>query len=175
MLAHWNARGLNHKAAVLKMKMKELGVDVCGIAKSYTYSDSHISDDKWIWDPGTENRPNPTQHNPPGGIGVVVSRGVSHSIVAADKHCVWVRLELEGGTPVFFGECYFPHSTNIRQHRLGWTEVAERAREFAEVGHVVLMGDFNAHVGLHGDTTDAAGRIAASPGKGAQTPHVEWH
>ena len=58
MLAHWNAHGLNHKAAVLKMKMKELGVDDCGIAESHTYRDSHISDDKWIWDPGTENRPN---------------------------------------------------------------------------------------------------------------------
>jgi len=96
---------------------------------------------------------------PPGGIVAVVSRGVSHSIVAAEKYSVWTRLELEGGNPVFIGECYFPHSTNVRKHRLGWIEVSYRAREYAEVGHVVLMGDFNAHVGLHGDTTDAAGRM----------------
>jgi len=158
-LAHWNARGLDLKTPVLKKKMTELGIDLCGIAESHTYRNTHLSDDKWIWDPGVENRPNSAQAKPPGGIGTVVSREVTHSIVAAGKHSVWVRLELEGDTPVFIGECYFPHSTKVRQHRLAWAEVADRAREFAETGHIVLMGDFNAHVGLHGDPTDAAGRM----------------
>jgi len=123
--------------------MNELGIDYCGIAESHTYRHTNLSDEKWVWDPGVEKRPNSTQGNPHGGIGAVVSRGVSHSIVAAEKYSVWTRLELEGGNPVFIGECYFPHSTNVRKHRLGWIEVSYRAREYAEVGHVVLMGSLN--------------------------------
>ena len=81
-IGHWNARGVGSKAPVLKRKLKELGVVFCGVAESHTYRDTRLSDEKWVWDAGVENRPSSTQPHPPGGIGALVSREVSHSIVA---------------------------------------------------------------------------------------------
>jgi len=158
-LAHWNARGLVNKEPFLKKKLAELGVVYCGIDETYTYRNTNLSDEKWKWDPGTENRPSGTHSHPPGGIGAMVSRSVSHSIVAAGKHSVWTRLELDSGAPVFICEAYFPHSSKIRKHRKAWQEIAVRVREYSENGHVVVMGDFNAHTGANGGSVDAAGRL----------------
>jgi hypothetical protein len=158
-LGHWNARGLGNKAPVLKRQLAELGVVFCGVAEANTYRSSHLSDDKWVWDAGVENRPSSSHPHPPGGIGAVVSRDVSHSVIATGKYSVWARLEFKGSVPVFICECYFPHSSKTRQHRAAWREVSERAREYGEVGHVVVMGDFNAHIGINGGSTDAAGRM----------------
>ena len=63
------------------------------------------------------------------------------------------------GCHVFICECYFPHGGKIRKHRAAWREVVDRAREFGEAGHVVVMGDFNAHIGINGGIADAAGRM----------------
>jgi hypothetical protein len=158
-LAHFNPRGLRSKAPFLKAKLTGLGVVFCGIAESQTYRAKDISDENYVWDPGVENRPSPSQPHPPGGIGGLVSRDVSHSTVASSKYSVWARLEMEGGVPIFICECYFPHSAQTRQHRAAWREISERAKEYGEVGHVVVMGDFNAHTGINGGITDAAGRM----------------
>jgi len=164
-LAHWNARGLSAKAPVLKQKMAKMGVQLCGVSEAHTYRDTHLSDGKYAWDPGVENRPKSTQPHPPGGIGMVASREVKYGIVGSGKYSVWARMELEGGAPVFVGECYFPHSAKTRLHREAWKEVVERVREYSEVGHVVLMGDFNAHAGLNGGSSDATGRMLLSRSK----------
>ena len=54
-LAHWNVRGLANKEPFLKKKLAELGVVYCGIDETYTYRNTNLSDEKWKWDPGTEN------------------------------------------------------------------------------------------------------------------------
>jgi hypothetical protein len=122
-LAHFNPRGLRSKAPFLKAKLTGLGVVFCGIAESQTYRAKDISDENYVWDPGVENRPSPSQPHPPGGIGGLVSRDVSHSTVASSKYSVWARLEMEGGVPIFICECYFPHSAQTRQHRAAWREI----------------------------------------------------
>ena len=51
ILGHWNARGLRTKAPVLKQKLAEMGVQVCGVVESHTYRDTYLSDGQWAWDP----------------------------------------------------------------------------------------------------------------------------
>ena len=80
---------------MLKQKLAEMGVHVCGVVESHTYRDAYLSDGQWAWDPGVENRPKSTQPHPPGGIGVMASRKVKYSIVGTSKYSVWVRLETE--------------------------------------------------------------------------------
>ena len=158
-IGHWNARGLANKAPVLKKELAKLGVTFCGVAESHTYRNTNISDDKWVWDPGAENRPSTSQPHPPGGIGMLVNRKVSHSTVSSSKYSVWARLEFEGSVPIFICECYFPNNNNTRKHRDAWREISLRARDYGQVGHVVVMGDFNAHTGVNGGNVDTAGRM----------------
>ena len=158
-IAHSNFRGLPNKEPIVKKKLTELGVCFCGVCESFTYRHTHLSDEKWKWDPDTENRPSDAHTHPPGGTGMLVSRDVSHSVVAASKYSVWARLEIEGGVPIFICESYFPHSSKLRKQRAAWREIAARAREFQEIGYVIVMGDFNAHIGINGGKTDSAGRL----------------
>jgi hypothetical protein len=158
-IAHMNLRGLPSKEPTVKKKLVDLDISVCGVAESFTYRHTHLSDDKWQWDPGVENRPSDAHPHPPGGIGMLVRRDISHSMVAAGKYSTWARIEIEGGVPIFLGECYFPQSSNLRKQRAAWSEVTTQATEFQESGHVVLMGDFNAHIGINGGKIDTAGRL----------------
>ena len=158
-IAHWNANGLVNREPFLKKKMKELDVSFCGVAESHTYRNTHLNDENWRWEPGVEHQPSQTQKYPPGGIGVKSSRNISTSIVATGKYSVWSRIEFEDGIPLFQCECYFPHSAKTRQHREAWREIQARAREYGELGHIAVMGDFNAHIGVNGGGTDSAGRM----------------
>ena len=54
--------------------------------------------------------------------------------------------------------CYLPHSSKTKLHAKAWDEIETGVSEYKQVGHVVVFGDFNAHVGCNGDTlTDTAG------------------
>ena len=116
-----------NKEPLLKKTLAEQGVAFCGLAESQTYRNRHLNDQNWIWDPGVETCPSPEHKHPPGGIGVLVARSISHSVVHTGKYSMWVRIELEGRPPLFICECYFPHSSKTRKHRAGWNEVAESA------------------------------------------------
>jgi hypothetical protein len=56
-------------------------------------------------------------------------------------------------------EVHFEKSTDTDGHKKMWAKIRELVREYEDLGHVVLMGDFNAHTKANGDkTADAAGR-----------------
>ena len=83
----------------------------------------------------------------------------SHSIVHAGKHVVWNRIEIDGSEPIFVAECYFPHSTETKEHKKVWDELEEKSDEYRITGHLLIMGDFNAHTGLDQSPVDTAGRL----------------
>jgi len=61
--------------------------------------------------------------------------------------------------PVYVFEVHFPQSTDAGGHKAMWAIVEPLVLEYKELGHVVLMGDFNAHTKANGDKTeDTAGR-----------------
>ena len=61
--------------------------------------------------------------------------------------------------PIFIAVCYFPHSSDTKKHRAAWTELEEGLEELRLLGHVLIMGDFNAHTGLDEAKVDSAGRM----------------
>ena len=138
--------------------MSQHGVDFAGIVESHTYRD-HLSDKQWRWDPGVERRPSRKEDHPSGGIGMFVDRGVMHSIVRAGTYVAWNRVEVQQNDPIFVAVCYFPHSTDTKKHKKAWKELEEGLDDFRHLGHVAIMGDFNAHTGLDASKVDTAGRL----------------
>jgi hypothetical protein len=90
---------------------------------------------------------------------MLVDRGLSHSIVHAGKYVVWIRVEINESEPIFVAECYFPHSTETKEHKTAWDELGDKVDEYRITGHLLIMGDFNAHTGLDQSPVDTAGRL----------------
>jgi predicted secreted protein len=90
---------------------------------------------------------------------MLVDRGLSHSIVHAGKYVLWSRIEINGSEPIFVAECYFPHSTETKEQKQAWDELEDKADEYRILGHLLIMGDFNAHTGLDQSKVDTAGRL----------------
>lgn len=62
------------------------------------------------------------------------------------------RMELRGDLPLYTIACHFPISTDTQG-------IKTLVKEYGELGHVVLMGDFNAHSKANGEKLeDTAGR-----------------
>ena len=78
------------------------------------------------------------------------------------KHSQWVRLQLKRHeTPIFICECYFPHSKALEEHKIVWSEITQQVSKLSLEGHIIIMGDFNSHIGANGDQTkvDATGKL----------------
>ena len=70
------------------------------------------------------------------------------------------RLEMgKGELPIYVVGCHFSHSSDAGGHKELWDRIEVLVQEYAEFGHVVLVGDFHSHTKANGDTTeDSAGR-----------------
>ena len=135
-------------------------MNLAGISESKTFKNPHLSDVKWIWDPGIENRPTPIQNKPKGGIGVFADRSIPYSVVHTDPNFMWIRISTQDGHPIFIAECYFPHSSNTKSHKMIWNRLHAMIKDYMRTGFVIIMGDFNAHTAV--ENTDTAGRILLS-------------
>ena len=59
-LIFWNARGINNKDVLFKDLLTKENASYGGVSESKTYEDIvTLSDKRWRWDPGTEDRPTP--------------------------------------------------------------------------------------------------------------------
>ena len=84
------------------------------------------------------------------------------TIVHTGKHSVWSRIEIDGSTPIFVAECYFPNSNESTKHKSAWKDIEDKVNEYRNLGHLLIMGDFNAHVGLDESKIDTPGRLLLS-------------
>ena len=160
VLCHFNARGVMSKEEVLKEWLVKKGVACAGIAESHTYRAHGLTDAEWQWEPGKEVQPGALHRHPPGGMGFLNRTSSKASIVESGEFSVWCRIEMKTGLPVFVGECYFPPKGELVKHRKAWDEVQEAVEKLRHLGHIVLMGDFNAKMGMNGDhRVDAAGKL----------------
>lgn len=158
-LAHWNARALRNKEELFKQFLKTRGVTCAGVVETHLYKAPDLSDIEWVWEPGSESCPKPQARHPPKGMGMFTHRKAAANVVEVCEYSMWCRIET-GGDPVFVGECYFPHATNIQEHRKAWKETRDVVERTRNMGHIVLMGDFNAHLGMNGDhRVDSAGKL----------------
>jgi hypothetical protein len=159
VLSHWNAQAVLDKEEMLKEFMVKHGAAYCGISESHTYH-AQLSDRDWKWDPGKEHRPKYEHRRPPQGIGAFTDRSIQAAVVRVGEYSMWTRIEVPMGLPLFVAETYFPHSSKTSEHRAAWGEIREAVIAYRGLGHIVIMGDFNAHTGACGDkTVDAAGRL----------------
>jgi len=90
---------------------------------------------------------------------MLTERGLSHSIVHTGKHAVWSRIEIDGADPILVAECYSPHSTETKNQKQAWAELEPKIDEYRLIGHLLIMGEFNAHTGLDQSKVDTAGRL----------------
>ena len=160
VLCHWNPNCITNKEPIFKRFLLKNSVNLAGISESKTFKNPHLSDVKWIWDPGIENRPTPIQNKPKGGIGVFADRSIPYSVVHTDPNFMWIRISTQDGHPIFIAECYFPHSSNTKSHKMIWNRLHDMIKDYMRTGFVIIMGDFNAHTAV--ENTDTAGRILLS-------------
>ena len=130
--------------------------------ESQTYHDTHISDENYVWDHGVENRPSLNHKHAAGGIGALISRDISHSIVASGSHSAWFRIDCRLSEPIFVAACYFPQSSATKEHARAWKELSSGIEDYRALGHIIILGDFNAHTGLDDSKVDTAGSLLTS-------------
>ena len=80
--------------------------------------------------------------------------------IREDKFAVWLKLELPKGNTWYMAAIYLPPQGSVQwpsaQHRTdAFSGLQEQIVEYEELGHVYVVGDFNAHCG------DQAGVIQA--------------
>ena len=119
------------------------------------------SDKQWVWNAGFERRPSADQTRVFRGMGTLTRRGNKSATLHVGEDLMVTRLETANDDlPLFVMECHFPRGDNTKGHQELWKRIRGLAREYGELGHVVLMGDFNSHTKSNGDETevDVAGK-----------------
>ena len=109
-----------------------------------------------------ENRPSLNHKHAAGGIGALISRDISHSIVASGSYSAWFRIDCRLSEPIFVAACYFPQSSATKEHARAWKELSAGIEDYRALGHIIILGDFNAHTGLDDSKVDTAGRLLTS-------------
>ena len=145
---HFNPRGFSNKEEIIKDFLKKNKVSFAGLAETHSFRNPGFSDKVWDWQGGAEHRPNLGNHQSKGGIAVLVDRGLVFSLVKSGTFSLWTRIEIKGGFPIFVAECYFPNCSDSSAHKRAWAEIATCCSEFRNLGHLLIMGDFNTHIGL---------------------------
>ena len=158
----FNPCGLKNKEPIIKNFMTTHNIGFAAFPESQTYHDTHISDENYVWDPGVENRPSLNHKHAAGGIGALISRDISHSIVASGSHSAWFRIDCRLSEPIFVAACYFPQSSANKEHARAWKELSAGIEDYRALGHIIILGDFNAHTGLDDSKVDTAGRLLTS-------------
>ena len=160
VIAHWNARSLPPKEELLKEYMDAMGISICMLCETNTYK-QQLSDKEWVWQAGPENAPGPEHIIPPRGLGVLAKRSCNVSLVHASENIMAVRTQLQReNRPLFVIECHFEQSNHMSAHVKMWDTIQGLVEDYEKHGHVVVLGDMNAHTKANGDRgEDAAGRL----------------
>lgn len=81
-----------------------------------------------------------------------------------NQHIIWLKLETPCGDPWYLAAVYLPPQGSVQwltpQHREDAFEtLKEQVLQYQYKGHVYVVGDFNAHVGVDNAVADAAAEI----------------
>ena len=142
------------------MELDRQGVTHASFCETWLYKSRGLSCRRWIWEAGPEVQPGPEHRRAPRGMGTLTRRGCKAAVVHSSDNLMVSRLEVgHGDLPLYIVECHFPRSTDTTGHKELWGRIREVVKDYEEFGHIVLMGDFNAHTRANGDKTeDTAGR-----------------
>ena len=159
-ICHHNIHGLENREEMVKEFINQEKIHVEGLVETHAHG-SDFTDVRLQWDPGPEQLP--VNNRPPTkGIGFLYQRNTQLGTTFIGTYSQWVRLQLKHHEkPIYICESYFPHSRKIEEHKIAWAEIMSLVSKYSLEGHIILMGDFNAHTGANGDPTpvDGAGRL----------------
>ena len=96
---------------------EKYGVIAAGISEPQTYLAHSLTDAKWKWEAGKEERPGHSDTRPARGFGMFLSKTATTSVLEVGEFSIWCRIETRAGAPVIVGECYFPHAMKTPEHR----------------------------------------------------------
>jgi hypothetical protein len=160
VLGHFNAQSLDPKEELVKAEMTKEGVTHCCICETWVYKNGGFSDQAWTWSSGHEVQPDTSQNRVSRGMGAFTKRGCTSATVHVSENLMVSRLEAAASDlPIYVIASHFPKSDDATGHKDLWIRITALVAEYEDFGHIVLMGDFNAHTKANGDEReDAAGR-----------------
>ena len=131
----------------VKLTLQERQLDVLGLAETFLREEEEANAAGYVW----YGRNRQGSKRASGGVGILVRKELhSRQLPCQREGVVWVELKLRGEKKIAVGVIY----ANPEGVRIGDTEAQfenlqeEVARLQGEGFEVVVMGDFNAHIGL---------------------------
>ncbi len=141
-----NCRGWWSKEVDINMLLKQLDLDVLGLAETFLQRDDEPDVAGYTW--FGNNRIGGKRAS--GGVGLFVREGIQARILKKDMDGVlWVEVETEEGDNCAFGIIYAnPEGIRVDKSEEQCEVIQLDAMRWRELGYyVILMGDFNAHIG----------------------------
>ena len=154
----WNAHGVRDKEPELQVYLEKFPLDILTISETYLYDGDKWCVSPYAWYPAKRARPARGQHSlASGGVGILVSPRLQGRVVecsppaaASDtEHQLWLELPGSGlQRPMYFCSVYLPpkgHAEEKFQEALN--HLQEAVTHYCQQGDVVVMGDYNVHIG----------------------------
>lgn len=168
----WNIHGLtDYKQKNLLLLMCQLGLEVLAITETHlVQQEQHVQ-----WDQAREVHAGFSWYGRPakwisgsergrgsGGVGLLIRRdwcSYVTTLPACEHDCsLFIRLWLPNSPkPLYIGVAYVVPVGTARYDRVAaqLEELGERVSQYQQLGAVILMGDFNVHIGCHPSTVSS--------------------
>ena len=127
--------------------MQELKLDVLGLAETFLREEDEASVAGYVW----YGRNREGCERASGGVGMLVRKELQSRLLCQREGVVWMELKLREGRKVAaVGVMYAnPEGVRTADTEDQFEEVQEEVGRLQEEGYeVIVMGDFNAHIGL---------------------------
>ena len=142
-----NCRGWWSREVDIKLRLQELKLDVLDLAETFLREEDEASVAGYVW--YGRNREGCKRAS--GGVGILVRKELQSRLLSCQREgVVWMELKLREGKKVAVGVMYAnPEGVRTDETEDQFEEVQEEVGRLQEEGYeVVVMGDFNAHIGL---------------------------
>ena len=146
-LGFLNCRRWHSREVDVKMMLGKLELDVMGLAETFLQREEEIEVGGYTWH--GQNRQNCKRAS--GGVGLLVKKHLKVlPLRSQTEGVVWVEVRLEKGRKLAVGVVYInPEGVRVENTEEQFEGMQEEIVRLQQKGFsVVLMGDFNAYIGL---------------------------
>ena len=142
-----NCRGWHSREVDVKMMLRKLDLEVMGLAETFLQREEEIEVGGYTWH--GQNRQYCKKAS--GGVGLLVKKHLKVlPLRSQTEGVVWVEVRLEKERKLAIGIVYInPEGVRVENTEKQFEEMQEEIARLQQKGFsIVLMGDFNAHIGL---------------------------
>ena len=146
-----NCRGWWSREVDVNMVLRELRLDVFGLAETFLQRNEVPSVAGYSWFGCNRER----GRKAGGGVGLLVRNGLKARVLKEHEAMMWVELRLETGEKLAIGVVYMnPEGVRVQESQEYFDVIQADVLQWYQKGYrVVVMGDFNAHIGLGEEVT----------------------